>query len=41
MMDRRMAKWEFDLQQRENAQTGRDGWVPAMDELTAEAQAPQ
>lgn len=32
MMDRRMAKWEFDLQQRENAQTGRDGWVPAMDD---------
>jgi hypothetical protein len=41
MMDRRIAKWEFDLQQRENAQTGRDGWVPAMDELTAETQAPQ
>jgi hypothetical protein len=35
MMDRRMAKWEFDLQQRENAQTGRDGWVPAMDDLEA------
>lgn len=32
MMDRRMAKWQFDLQQRENAQTGRDGWVPAMDD---------
>lgn len=32
MMDRRMAKWEFDLQQRQNAQTGRDGWIPAMDD---------
>jgi hypothetical protein len=38
MMERRMAKWEFDLQQRENAQTGRDGWVPAMDDLAAEQQ---
>jgi hypothetical protein len=28
-----MAKWEFDLQQRQNAQTGRDGWVPAMDDV--------
>ena len=37
MMDRRMAKWEFDLQQRENAQTGRDGWVPAMDDIQEEA----
>jgi hypothetical protein len=37
MMERRMAKWEFDLQQRENAQTGRDGWVPAMDEVQEQA----
>jgi hypothetical protein len=33
MMDRRMAKWQFDLQQRENAQTGRSGWKPAMEDV--------
>ncbi len=33
MIDRRAEKWQFDLQQRQNAQTGRDGWVPAMDEM--------
>jgi hypothetical protein len=33
MMERRMDKWEFDLQQKQNAQTGRDGWVPAMDDV--------
>jgi len=32
MMERRMAKWEFDLQQQQNAQTGRSGWMPAMDD---------
>lgn len=33
MMERRMAKWEFDLAQRENAQIGREGWKPAMEDL--------
>jgi hypothetical protein len=28
MMDARMAKWQFDLQQQQNAQTGRSGWKP-------------
>jgi hypothetical protein len=39
MMERRMAKWQFDLQQRENAQIGREGWMPAMDDLEAPAES--
>jgi len=28
MLDARMAKWQFDLTQQQNAQTGRSGWKP-------------
>lgn len=31
MMDARMGKWQFDLQQRQNAQIGREGWQPALE----------